>query len=94
MVVRILSPPRPLLATSGRDVGLITDDGIDLLGFTLSVELQRTMQIPVVRQGQGVHAVFFGALDEFGNRAGAVEKAVVTVAMKMDKGARRGRLHK
>ena len=51
----------------------------------LLVELQRAVQIAVVGQRQGVHAQRLGPLDQALDRRGAVQQAVVAVAMQMNK---------
>ena len=49
------------------------------------IELERPVEVAVVGQGQGVHAQLFGLLDQSFDRAGAVEQAVVAVAVQMNK---------
>ena len=53
------------------------------------VELQRAVEIAVVGERQGVHAQLFGPRDQAFDRAGAVQQAVVAMAMQMNK-RRRG----
>lgn len=74
---------------AGGDVGFVADDRVDVLGFASVVELKRAVQIAVIGQRKGVHTVVGGALDQFGDGTRAVQQAVVTVAVKMDKRALR-----
>ena len=80
-----------VVAASGRDVGLDAEDRVDARVLGRFVELQRTVQIAVVGQGQGVHAQLFGPLQEAGDFAGAVQEAIVAMAMQM--GERLGHGH-
>ena len=43
------------------------------------------MQVAVIGQRQGIHSAFFCAVDQFIDRTGAIQQAVVAMAMKMDK---------
>ncbi len=61
--------------------------GLIPAAFAFAVKLQRAVQIAVVGQGQRIHAVIYGALDQPVNRTGTIEQAVVAVAMQMDKTA-------
>ena len=45
------------------------------------------MQVSVIRQRQGIHAVVMSTFDQLLDRARTIEKAVVAVAMKMNKSA-------
>ena len=58
--------------------------GLMPAALALLVELERPVQVAVVGERQGVHALLFGPLDQLGDRAGAVEQAVVAVAMQMN----------
>ena len=69
---------------AGGDVSLVTDDGIEAVLLALLVELDGAEQVSVVRDRQRVHAELFGLLDERGDFPGAIEQAVVRMAMKMD----------
>ena len=57
--------------------------------LALLIELQRPVQIAVIGERQRVHAQLFGPLDQLLDRAGAIEQAVMAVAMQMNK-RRRG----
>ena len=75
-----------LKAAAGGDVGLVAHDRVDAHVLGRFVELQRPVQIAVVGQGQGVHAQLFGPLQQAGDFSGAVEQAVVAMAVQMGKG--------
>ena len=68
-------------AAGGGDVGLDAHDGVDAHVLGRLVELQGPVQIAVVGEGQGIHAQLFGPLEQAGDLSGAVEKAVVAMAM-------------
>ena len=70
-----------------RDVGFVADDRVDAGRLGLLIELQRAVQIAVVGQGQGVHAQRLGLLDQRPDRAGAVQQAVMAMAVQMDERA-------
>jgi hypothetical protein len=44
------------------------------------------MKVPVVGQRQRIHAMLLAALDEFADVTGAVQQAVMAVAVEVDKG--------
>ena len=67
----------------GRNVGFIAENWVDAKFFRFAIKLERAVQIAVVRNGQRSHAVRFGPLQQFIDRARAVEQTVVTVAMQM-----------
>ena len=68
-----------------RNVRFVTDNGLDAAVLGLLVELQGAVQIAVVRQRQGVHALVSSTLDQPVDRAGAVQQAVMAVAVQMSK---------
>jgi hypothetical protein len=76
-------------AAARRDVRFVTDDRVDARIAAGGVKLQRAVEIAVVRDRQGVHAQLFGACDHGIDRAGAIQQAVVAMAMQMNK-RRRG----
>ena len=55
------------------------------------VELERAVQIAVIRDRQRVHAQLFGPRDELIDRARSIEQTVMAVAMQMSKRRRRHR---
>ena len=62
MVTRLpLSTAFPMKATSRSDIGLVANDRIDSGLSSRSVELERSVQIPMVGDRQGIHAEFNGA---------------------------------
>ncbi len=63
------------------DVGLDAHDGVDAQILGRFIELQRPVQVAVVSQGQGIHAQFFGPLQQAGDLPRAIEKAVVAMAV-------------
>ena len=63
------------------DVGLDAHDRVDAQVLGRLVELQGPVQVAVVGQGQGVHAQLFGPLQQAGDLSGAVEQAVVAMAV-------------
>src|SRR5947208_14468605 len=69
---------------AGGDVRLITDDWIDAGVLAFLVELDGAVEIAVIGHGDGVHAQLLDAGDQLGNAVGAVEQAVVRVAMEMN----------
>ena len=73
-------------AAVGGDVGLVADDGVDAFLFGLLIELESAVEVAVVGEGQGVHAVGLGAGDELVDGAGAVEEAVMAVAVEVNEG--------
>ena len=72
---------------AGCDVSLVTDDRVQSAGRALAVELDRPVQVAVVGQGDGVHALVFGVLDQLGDAVGAVEQAVMAVAVQVNEGS-------
>jgi hypothetical protein len=44
------------------------------------------MEVPVVGQRERIHAVLLAAFDEFSDVTGAIEQAVMAVAVEVDKG--------
>ena len=65
------------------DVGFQPEDRIDAQVLGRLIELQRPVQIAVVRQRQGGHPQGFRPFQQPTNRAGPVQKAVMAVAMQM-----------
>ncbi len=75
-----------IFATTARgNIALAPQDRLDAAGEALLIELDRPEHIPVVGQGQGRHLKFLGLLYHLLQRNGAVQEAIVTVIMKMDK---------
>src|SRR5262249_38796036 len=72
----------------GGDIGLVAENWIDAGFLGGLIELERAVEVAVIGDRQGVHAERFGAADEFIDRTGAVEEAVVTVAMQVNEGER------
>ena len=71
-------------ALAGGDVGLVAEDRIEAGCGAFAVELDGAVQVAVIGQGQGVHAQFLGVRDQLGDAAGAVEQAVMAVAVQMN----------
>src|SRR5262249_46707882 len=86
VVARVATPSRVAFAAFARgDVRLVADDGVDARLFAAAIELNGPIEIAVIGQGDGVHALFFDVRDQLGNPVGPVEQAVVTMAMQVDK---------
>src|SRR5579864_1109098 len=80
----------PVGALTGSDICLVTDDGVDAIRLAFAVKLDGAIQVAVIGEGQGIHALLFGVLHEFGNAVRAVEQAVVAMAMEMNEVAGHG----
>ena len=84
VVTRVLHPSRASIkTTSGRDVGLVTNDWIDVLRFRLFVKFQGTVQVAVIGQCEGVHTVALGTINQSIDGTRTIQQAVVAVAMKV-----------
>jgi hypothetical protein len=89
VVARVLLAAGILLEAAARgDVGLVADDRVDARGLGGLVELERPVEVAVVGDRQGVHAQFHRPRHQPVDRAGAVEQAVVAVAVEVDEGGR------
>ena len=73
-------------AAARGDIGLDAHDRVDAHVLGRLVELQGPVQVAVVGQGQGVHAQLFGPLQQAGDFSGAVQQAVMAMAVQMGKG--------
>ena len=60
--------------------------GLMPASLALLIELERPVQIAVIGERQGIHPQLFGPIDQLLDRAGAVEQAVMAVAMQMYEG--------
>ena len=65
-------------------VKFAADQRLDPLGLGLVVELDRPVEIAVVRERHGTHPQFLGPFHEPVDPAAAVEQAVVSVDVQMD----------
>ena len=72
-------------STFRRNVGFVSDDRIDVMRFASSVKFQRAMQVAMVGDSKCIHPVLDRSLYQSGDRAGAVEQAVMGMAVKMGK---------
>src|SRR5260221_13768589 len=70
-------------ALTRRDISFVSDDRVDAGATALAVEFDCAVQIAVIGQRQGIHAEFFGLLNQFGNPVGAVQQRVMAMAMEM-----------
>ena len=87
MVARLLERPGVALeATIGSNIGLVAENRIDPGLAGRRVELERSVQIAVIGQGQGVHPQLFGPGHQLSDRAGPIEQAEMAVAVQMDEG--------
>ncbi len=78
---------RPLLgALAGGDVGLVADDRVEADGPAFLVKLDGAVEVAVVGEGEGVHALRLGVGRQLGEAVGAVEQAVVAVTVQMNEG--------
>ena len=76
----------PLGPLSGSDIGFQPDDRQDFRRLGFAEKLDGPVKIAVIGQRQRGHAQRLGALEQVRDLAGAIKKAVVAVAMKMDEG--------
>ena len=84
----LFHPGRVFVRAAARgDIGFVSQNRVDPLALWPRNKLQRPVQVPVVGDGQGVHPRLFGLLDQVGNAVGAVEQAVMRVAMQVHEGA-------
>ena len=65
------------------DVDLASDDGMDAALFRLGVEIHDAVHDAVIRDGAGVHAQFFDAVQQGTDAVCAVQETVFGVQMKM-----------
>ena len=63
------------------DIGLDPHDRVNAHFLGGFIEFQCPVQIAVVGQGQGIHAQFFGPLQQAGDFSGAVQQAVMAMAV-------------
>ena len=70
-----------------RDVGFISDNRIDAGRFAFTIKLDRSIEIAVIGQGQGIHSQIFGPSHQLRNSAGAVKQTVVAMTMQMNEGS-------
>jgi hypothetical protein len=76
---------RPVEPAARRDVGLDPDDGLDVRGPGLGIELDRAEHVAVVRDGHRVHAQLLALLEEPLERDGPVEQGILAVQMEVCK---------
>ncbi|MEY3458235.1 MAG: hypothetical protein RL215_1392 [Planctomycetota bacterium] len=69
------------------DVGFVTDDGANATGFAGVVEFDGAVEVAVIGDGDGVHAMRFDMGNEFGDAIDAIEKAVMGVAVEVSEGS-------
>ena len=82
-----------IAAIAGREVGFVAEDGIEPALFAFLIELDGSVEVAVVGDGQGVHAELFGLLHELGDSVEPVEHGVVRVQVQVRElpvGHRRG----
>ena len=73
-------------SATGGNISFIAYDRIDSGRLGFLVKLECTVKVAVVGQCQRVHPECFGTLDQPVNRTCTIEKAVVAVAVQVDKG--------
>ena len=76
----------PFGALAGGDVGFVADDRVEAGRLAFPVELDGAVEVAVVGQGEGVHALRLGVGRQFREAVGAVEQAVMAVAVQMNEG--------
>ena len=74
---------------SRRYIRLVADNRIDPLVAARRIKLERTIQVAMIRNRQRVHPQLFGPIDQRIDRAGSIQKTVMTMAMQMRKRRRR-----
>ena len=74
----------PIGAAAGGDVRLQAEDRLDVGGLGLAEELDGAVEVAVVGDRQGGHPQRLGPPDQGRDLAGAVEQAVVAVAVQVD----------
>ena len=74
----------PLRPMPGRDIGLEPDDRQDPGRLGLAKKLDGPVEVAMIGECQRRHAQRLGALEQVRDLAGAVQEAVMTVAMEMD----------
>ncbi len=74
------------------DVQLAADDGPQASLLGLGVELQRAVHRPVVGDSHGVHAVFFGLLNQVADADGTVEHGILRVDVQVGEGGHGGKV--
>jgi hypothetical protein len=79
------SPSGPFRPFAGGDIGFQPDDRQDPARFGLAEEFDRAIKVAVIGQGQGGHAQRLGTIEQVRDFARTVQKAVMAVAMKMNK---------
>ena len=86
MVAAVGAPASSVTSFPGY-VGLAADDGFDSGSNRRVVELNGSEQIPMIGESQSRHLQFGCSADDVFDAVGSIEKAVMAVKMKMDKGS-------
>jgi hypothetical protein len=73
---------------AGSNVHLASQNGLDPLRLRRKVELERTVQNPVIGERDRGHVELFGGVDEVVNPARAVEERVFTMYVEVNEAAR------
>ena len=68
-----------------RDVHFAADDGLHAVGGGLVIEIRGGEKIAVIGDGDGGHSAARGLGGQFADFAGAVQKRVIRVQMKVNK---------
>ena len=83
-MVRALRFGAAILVIVRRDVHFAADDRLDAVRGGLVIEIRGGKEIAVVRHCDGGHSAARGFRRQFADFAGAVEKRVIRVQMKMN----------
>ena len=89
----LIGTARAFEAGAGGEVEFAADQRLDALGLGLVVELDRAVEIAVVREGQRLHPEGVGPVHQAVDPAGAIQQGVVAMDVKMDEigvGSRQG----
>jgi hypothetical protein len=73
-------------AVGRRHVRLVADDRINAGVLALLVEFDRAEEVAVIGHRDRVHAERLGMRDQFRHPVGAIEEAIVRVAMQVNEG--------
>ena len=66
------------------DIGFHTDDRLDPDGLGFFEKFHGSVEVAVIGDGHGRHPEFLALGNQFRHPVGAVQQAIVSVAMKMD----------
>ena len=76
-------PCLPLGPRGWCNICFVANQRIDRLGTAFLVELQCAVQVAVIGERHGIHTAVLDRLHQFGNTVGAIQQAVMAVAMEV-----------